>query len=86
MPCVLWDSTSIKHAFAAEQCAVRGQFGYSRPRFSIAGYGIMVPMSSTVKNVVWAIVWFVLGHLSCAVVHHFHHQLHGRWSHDHRQG
>jgi len=25
------------------------------------------------KNVLYAILWFVLGHLSCAVMHHLHH-------------
>jgi hypothetical protein len=30
-------------------------------------------MSPIMKNVLYAILWFVLGHLSCAVMHHFHH-------------
>jgi hypothetical protein len=30
-------------------------------------------MSPTAKKVLFAIFWFVLGHLSCAVMHHMHH-------------
>jgi hypothetical protein len=29
-------------------------------------------MTSTTKRVLMAVVWFVLGHLSCAVMHHLH--------------
>jgi hypothetical protein len=37
----------------------------------IAGEGNM-PMSPTMKKVLIAIFWFVLGHLSCALMHHMH--------------
>ena len=30
-------------------------------------------MSPTTKKVLLAVFWFVLGHLSCAVMHHLHH-------------
>jgi hypothetical protein len=30
-------------------------------------------MGPMAKNVLMAVVWFVLGHLSCAVMHHLHH-------------
>jgi hypothetical protein len=30
-------------------------------------------MNPTLKMVLWAVFWFVLGHLSCAVMHHWHH-------------
>jgi hypothetical protein len=30
-------------------------------------------MSATLKKVLQAVFWFVLGHLSCAVVHHLHY-------------
>jgi hypothetical protein len=33
-------------------------------------------MSPTAKNVLMAVVWFVLGHLSCAVMHHLHRVRH----------
>jgi len=29
-------------------------------------------MSSRTKRVLEAVVWFVLGHLSCALMHHLH--------------
>jgi hypothetical protein len=29
-------------------------------------------MSPTTKKVLAAVFWFVLGHLSCAVMHHLH--------------
>ena len=29
-------------------------------------------MTPTTKTVLQAVFWFVLGHLSCAVMHHFH--------------
>jgi len=29
-------------------------------------------MSPTTKKVLQAVFWFVLGHLSCAVMHHLH--------------
>ena len=31
-----------------------------------------VPMTPRVKNVLFAVFWFVIGHLSCAVMHHWH--------------
>jgi hypothetical protein len=34
--------------------------------------GIMFAMSPKLKRVLEAIFWFVLGHLSCAVMHHLH--------------
>jgi hypothetical protein len=30
-------------------------------------------MSPTTKTVLQAIFWFVIGHISCAVMHHMHH-------------
>jgi hypothetical protein len=30
-------------------------------------------MNPTAKKVLWAVLWFVLGHISCAVMHHLHH-------------
>jgi hypothetical protein len=35
----------------------------------------MLGMSSTVKIIIVAVVAFVLGHLSCALMHHMHHHL-----------
>jgi hypothetical protein len=35
-------------------------------------------MSPVVKNVLMAVFWFVLGHLSCAVMHHMQDHFHGR--------
>jgi hypothetical protein len=32
-------------------------------------------MNPTLKAVLWAVLWFVLGHLSCAVMHHWHHHM-----------
>jgi hypothetical protein len=32
-------------------------------------------MNSTLKAVLWAVLWFVLGHLSCAVMRHWHHHM-----------
>jgi hypothetical protein len=29
-------------------------------------------MSPSAKKVMAAVIWFVLGHLSCAVMHHLH--------------
>ncbi len=29
-------------------------------------------MNPTLKTVLTAVFWFVLGHLSCAVMHHWH--------------
>jgi len=31
-----------------------------------------VPMTPRVKNVLFAVFWFVIGHISCAVIHHWH--------------
>ncbi len=31
-----------------------------------------VAMTPRVKNVLFAVFWFVIGHLSCAVMHHWH--------------
>ena len=33
-------------------------------------------MTTTVKMILVAVVSFVLGHFSCALVHHFHHHMH----------
>jgi hypothetical protein len=33
-------------------------------------------MTQTTKTILQAVVWFVLGHLSCAVMHHLHHHFH----------
>jgi hypothetical protein len=30
-------------------------------------------MTQTTKRVLEAVFWFVLGHLSCALMHHLHH-------------
>ena len=30
-------------------------------------------MKPRIKRVLEAVVWFVLGHLSCALMHHLHH-------------
>ena len=30
-------------------------------------------MSPKTKRVLEAVFWFVLGHLSCAIMHHMHH-------------
>ncbi len=30
-------------------------------------------MTPTFRRVLEAIFWFVLGHLSCAIMHHMHH-------------
>jgi len=30
-------------------------------------------MSPKIKRVLEAVFWFVLGHLSCAIMHHMHH-------------
>jgi hypothetical protein len=30
-------------------------------------------MNPTARKVLFAVIWFVLGHLSCAVMHHLHH-------------
>jgi hypothetical protein len=30
-------------------------------------------MNPTVKMVLFAVFWFVLGHLGCALMHHMHH-------------
>jgi hypothetical protein len=35
-------------------------------------------MTQTTKTVLQAIFWFVLGHLSCALMHHIHHMT-GSW-------
>ena len=29
-------------------------------------------MTPTTKKILYAVLWFVLGHLSCAVMHHMH--------------
>jgi hypothetical protein len=29
-------------------------------------------MTPTIKKILYAVLWFVLGHLSCAVMHHMH--------------
>jgi len=36
---------------------------------------ILAAMNPTLKAVLFAAFWFVLGHLSCAVMHHFHHHM-----------
>jgi hypothetical protein len=36
----------------------------------------MLAMSPTIKTIVIAVVSFVLGHLSCALMHHMHHAQH----------
>jgi hypothetical protein len=28
--------------------------------------------SQMLRKVLWAVLWFVLGHLSCAMMHHMH--------------
>jgi hypothetical protein len=33
-------------------------------------------MTTTVKMILVAVVSFVLGHISCALMHHFHHHMH----------
>jgi hypothetical protein len=33
-------------------------------------------MTPTVKMILVAVVSFVLGHISCAIIHHFHHHIH----------
>jgi hypothetical protein len=30
-------------------------------------------MNPTTKQILLAVFWFVLGHLSCALMHHLHH-------------
>jgi hypothetical protein len=30
-------------------------------------------MNPTAKRVLMAVLWFVLGHISCAIMHHLHH-------------
>ena len=36
----------------------------------------MLAMTQTVKMILIAVVSFVLGHLSCALMHHMHHAYH----------
>jgi hypothetical protein len=33
---------------------------------------MIVAMNPRVKNVLVAVFWFVIGHISCAVMHHWH--------------
>jgi type III secretory pathway component EscS len=33
-------------------------------------------MTPTIKLILVAVVSFVLGHISCALIHHFHHHMH----------
>jgi len=33
---------------------------------------MIVAMTPRVKNVLVAVFWFVIGHISCAVMHHWH--------------
>jgi len=60
----LWASNTVT-------VSVVGQPEYAQSRFSIRLWHD-VPMSPRVKNVLFADFWFVIGHLSCAVMHHWH--------------
>jgi len=33
---------------------------------------MIVAMTPRVKNILVAVFWFVIGHISCAIMHHWH--------------
>ena len=73
--------TARTHVAAAAAWAQAGKsFERSAPHCNPADHlllppdcGIMNAMSATTSKVLQAVFWFVLGHISCAIMHHMHH-------------